>query len=115
MRRDHQITDESNTLEHVVGQLTALKSIEERIAELGQWLEVLLGIDDQRVARYHVLLLVVHDGDERVGGWLRAYSNARKVRLEQILYKRCFTYLRKKMKCNKFNNRNRIFGKTKHV
>ena len=86
------LTDECNTLEDLVGQLTALKSIEKRVAEFGQRLEVLLRVDDERIARYHVLLLVVHDRYERVRRRLRTDSYARKVRLEQILDECCFTF-----------------------
>ena len=86
--QDARRVDEREALEHLVGHLAALEAVEERVAELGQRLEVLLGVDDERVARHGVLVLVVHDGDERVGGRLGTDAYARKVRLEYVAYER---------------------------
>lgn len=65
--------------------------VEESIAELGERLEGLLGVDDKRIARHHVLVVVVHDGYEGVRGWLGADADAREVALEQVADERGLT------------------------
>ncbi|RNA06974.1 hypothetical protein BpHYR1_022215 [Brachionus plicatilis] len=76
--------DERDALEHLVVELRALEAVEKSVAEFGQGLEVFFWVDDERVARYDVFVLVVHHGYERVGGGLGPDPDAREIRLEQV-------------------------------
>lgn len=50
-----------------------------RVAVLAQWTKLLVWVDDESVSRHYALLVVVHDGDETIGGRLRADTDAWKI------------------------------------
>ncbi len=81
--------DKRHLSEHIAWQLTALEPVQKCIAELGQRLEVFLGVDNQRIAGHYGLVVAVHDGYERVGGRLGANAYAGKVAFDQIADERC--------------------------
>ena len=44
--------------------MRALEAVKECIAELGEWTELLLGVDDERVAGDDPVVVAVHHRDE---------------------------------------------------
>lgn len=83
--------DDRDALQHGRVEGGALEAIEESVSELAQGSILLLGVDDERVSWDDALLLVVHDGDEAVGGRLGPYPDAGEVPLEQVFNERGFT------------------------
>lgn len=53
-----------------------------RIAVFAQWSKLFLWIDDQSVSRHDTLLVVVHNSDESIGGWLGANSDAGEISVD---------------------------------
>ena len=62
--------------------------VQEGVAELRQWTELFLRVDNQRVAGDDAVRFGVHDGNEPVGRRLRPDTDARKVLLQQVPDKR---------------------------